>query len=175
MQINPHHPYWPRSPLPRRCCTWAVSDGTPQPHDLPSCLHLLASHFEPRHLPPPSDADQLRRLRATLCPADTPTHASQLLIHMAPGSRDWVLQEYLSWLGKGPSDPHRALVLYGGPGTGKSTVAAALVAKGVLFRAAGGGGAEAAEVNGDCGGAGGGEAVASCVAGGYFCSQDHDE
>ncbi len=94
---------------------------------------------------------ELRRLTAVLRPFDFTSDVSNLLTCVLPGSRSWLFEEFAEWLKLGPKDPnYRAMVLYGGPGLGKSTVAAALVKKEAI-------------------GSGG---HGSAVAGHYFCKYD---
>jgi hypothetical protein len=71
-----------------------------------------------------AELDALRRL---LSPAEYPSELQALRRPWLPGSRKWLVKRYNAWLAL-PSDhkQHRAFVLYGGPGMGKSTFAAAL-------------------------------------------------
>ncbi|GFR48187.1 hypothetical protein Agub_g10039 [Astrephomene gubernaculifera] len=137
-----------------RCCEWAALAGVSEPANLSSCIDLLCAHFDPKLLSA-VDQEELRELKAVLKPFNFSSDVTNHLTRFLPGSRSWLFQAYTEWLAKDPKDPnYRALVLYGGPGLGKSTVAAALVSKHVFTKDAD---------------TGGGELVGSAVAGHYFC------
>lgn len=118
--------------LPYSCREMAMSPpagAVPEPGDILSCCEVLASHFEPKQLLELEKAE-LRHLAEVLWPFNFKVDVDNLLTRFLPGSRTWLFEEFKAWLEMGPEDPnHRAMVLYGGPGLGKSTVAAALVAK----------------------------------------------
>ncbi|GFR48184.1 hypothetical protein Agub_g10033 [Astrephomene gubernaculifera] len=136
-----------------RCCDWAASTGVSKPASLLSCIKLLCAHFDPKLLSA-VEQEELRKLAAVLKPFRFSSDVANHLTRFLPGSRSWLFQIYEEWLAKDPNDPnYRALVLYGGPGLGKSTVAAALVSKQVFTKDA----------------ATGVELVGSAVAGHYFC------
>eukprot|EP00198_Chlamydomonas_reinhardtii_P008467 XP_001697804.1 predicted protein [Chlamydomonas reinhardtii] len=151
---------------------------------------MLCRHWEPAQLLA-AEQDQLQQLEAVLRPLRFDTDVSNLLSRFLPGSRQWIFQAFADWLALGSNHrqaaaaaggdaaggssgdlAQRAMVLYGGPGLGKSTIAAALVCKKV-FRQEGG-----AAVAGTAGGAaaaaaGGADAAAaveaSAVVAHYFC------
>ncbi len=118
--------------LPRctgSCLDWALQEGSPPPEDVPACLALLSRHFTPQQLSAASK-DEVAGLRRLLQPLDLAHDAASHLTRFQRGSRAWIFKRYLAWLAKGPADPcHRALVVYGGPGIGKSTIASALVSR----------------------------------------------
>ena len=96
---------------------------------MPSCFKVLARHFDPKLLLKTEKAE-LQSLYKVLQPFNFESEVNNLLTRFQPGSRGWLFEEFAEWLALSPDDPsHRAMVLYGGPGLGKSTVVAALVAK----------------------------------------------
>ncbi len=121
------------SPNPRAprtsCLDWALQEGSPAPEDVLACLALLSRHFTPQQLSA-ANKDEVARLRRLLQPLSLTYDAASHLTRFQRGSRAWLFKSYLDWLAKGPADPsHRALVIYGAPGLGKSTIAAALVSR----------------------------------------------
>jgi DNA replication protein DnaC len=86
-------------------------------------------HFDPKLLLTTERAE-LQSLWKVLHPFNFDSEVNNLLTRFQPGSRSWLFEEFEEWLALTPDHPsHRAMVLYGGPGLGKSTVVAALVAK----------------------------------------------
>jgi hypothetical protein len=114
------------------CREWAVSVASEDlelPGDVPSCFEVLARHFEPSRLRK-REKEELQQLWDVIQPFDFTSDVSNLLTRFQPGSRSWLFEKFEEWLALSKDDlGHRAVVLYGGPGLGKSTVVAALVAK----------------------------------------------
>ncbi|GLC45378.1 hypothetical protein PLESTM_001726200 [Pleodorina starrii] len=112
------------------CREWAVSSKEQElPDDVLSCFKVLARHFDPKLLLK-TEKDELQSLWKVLQPFPFESEVNNLFSHFQPGSRSWLFEEFAEWLALSPDNPsHRAMVLYGGPGLGKSTVVAALVAK----------------------------------------------
>ncbi|KAG2440562.1 hypothetical protein HYH02_010146 [Chlamydomonas schloesseri] len=128
------------------CCEWACLERVPQPQELPACISMLCRHWEPAQLLA-AEQEQLRQLEAVLRPINFAKDVSNLLSRFLPDSRQWIFEAFAEWMAIGAQQgavggcaaaggdgelARRAMVLYGGPGLGKSTIAAALVCKRVF-------------------------------------------
>ncbi|KXZ53447.1 hypothetical protein GPECTOR_7g1346 [Gonium pectorale] len=91
---------------------------------LAECMEVLCNNFDIQQLLL-SDEDR-NKLASLLEPPQFSSVAARLYTGFTPGSRQWVFDEYAKWLNEESS---RAMVVYGGHGLGKTTLAAAFACK----------------------------------------------